>query len=263
MGALVPPPRTFDTLSRSLAWDGCFNVRDLGGLETAAGGRTRRGAVVRADNVRGLSAAGWQAAFDHGVRRLVDLRFEGEGPGEPSPPEGVEVVGVSLFGQHDLEVARAFEERMRNEDDVASVWAAGYIDTLENSPERVATAVAAVSDTDHADGVVIHCFAGKDRTGIVSALLLGVADVPDEVIAADYEESGPNVKLLFGDWLATADTEAELELRQRLVQAPAETMVAVLAWLRESVGGAAGYLRQAGLTDAQIARLRTRLLEPA
>lgn len=251
-----------EALSRSLAWDGCFNVRDLGGLETASGHRTRRGAVVRADNVRRLSAAGWQAALDHGVRRLVDLRFEGEKPGEPSPPEGVEVVGVSLFGQHDPQVERAAEEQILAADDIASVHAAFYIRTLEESPEQVVAAIAAVADPNHTDCTVIHCFAGKDRTGIVSALLLGVADVPDEIVAADYAESGPNVKPLFVDWIATAESEAELELRQRLAQAPAATMVTVLAWLRDSAGGAATYLREAGLADEQIARLRTRLVEP-
>jgi hypothetical protein len=197
------------------------------------------------------------------VRRLVDLRFDGERLGEASPPEGIGVVAVSLFGQHDPEVARAFDERVRKEDDVAAVFAAGYIDTLENNPERVATAVAAVADARHGDGVVIHCLAGKDRTGIVSALLLGVADVPDAVVAADYADSGPNMEPLFVHWLTSAETVAELEFRRRLVEAPAETMMAVLSWLRESAGGAAGYLRQAGLTEEQIARLRVRLLEPA
>lgn len=251
------------TLDRSLTWDGCFNVRDLGGLETASGGRTRRGAVVRADNVRGLSAAGWQAALDHGVRRLVDLRFEGESPGEPAPPEAIEVVGVSLFGEHDPQAERRFDERVRDAEDVASVFADGYIRTLERSPERVSAAVAAVADSDPVAAIVIHCFAGKDRTGIVSALLLGVADVPDEVVVADYAESGSNVKSLFVDWLAAAESEAERELRRRLVQAPAATMLTVLAWLRETAGGAAGYLREVGITEAQIDRLHTRLLEPA
>lgn len=216
---------------------------------------------MRADNVRRLSAAGWQAAIDHGVRRLVDLRFEGEGPGEPSPPEQIEVVSISLFGVHDPEIARAFDERVRDGDDVASVFAAGYINTLENSPERVAAAVAAVADADHGDAVVVHCFAGKDRTGIVSALLLGVAGVKDELVAADYAASGPNVEALSGDWFATAETEAELELRRRIVQAPHATMVAVLAWLRESAGGAAAYLREAGISAEQLERLRARLVE--
>ena len=248
-------------LSRSLTWDGCFNVRDLGGLETASGGRTRRGAVVRADNVRRLSAAGWQAAIDHGVRRLVDLRFEGEVPDEPSPHESIEVVGVSLFGQYDPEATRMFDERILEAKDVASVFAASYIRALEKNAERVVAAVAAVADSDHKDGIVVHCFAGKDRTGIVSALLLGAAGVPDEIVAADYAESGPKMQRLFGDWFATAESESELELRQRLAQAPHTTMIAVLAWLRESAGGAAGYLRQAGLRDEQITRLRARLVE--
>jgi len=216
---------------------------------------------VRADNVRGLSSSGWQEALDHGVRRLVDLRFEREGPGEPSPPETIEVVGVSLFGQHDPKAEREFDERVRDAEDVAAVFAAGYIRTLEKSPERVAAAVAAVADSDPADGVVIHCFAGKDRTGIVSALLLGVAGVPDEIVAADYAASGPNMEHLFGNWIATAENKSELELRQRLAQAPHTTMIAVLAWLRDQAGGAASYLREVGLTDAQITRLRARLVE--
>ena len=248
-------------VSRSLTWDGCFNVRDLGGLETASGGRTRRGAVVRADNVRRLSAAGWQAALDHGVRRLVDLRFEGEVPGEPDAHEAIELHGVSLFGEHDPEHERAFDDRVRAGDDIASLFADLYIRTLERASDRVAAAVAAVADTDHADGVVIHCFAGKDRTGIVSALLLGAAGVPDETVAADYAGSGPNMQLLFGDWFATAERESELELRRRVVQAPSATMVTVLAWLRDQAGGAASYLREVGLADAQITRLRARLVE--
>jgi protein-tyrosine phosphatase len=250
-------------VDRSLGWDGCFNVRDLGGLETSSGGRTRRGAVVRADNVRRLSAVGWQTALDHGIRRLVDLRFEDEVPGEPGPHGSIEVVAVSLFGQHDPQVAREFDERVRDGDDIASLFAALYIRTLEKSPDRVVAAIAAVADTDHRDGIVIHCFAGKDRTGIVSALLLGLAGVPDEIVAADYAESERNVELLFSDWIASAESESELELRRRLVQAPSATMITVLAWLRDSAGGASGYLRESGLANEQLERLRARLLEPA
>lgn len=250
-------------MSRSLTWDGCFNVRDLGGLETASGGRTRRGAVVRADNMRGLSAEGWQAALDHGVRRLVDLRFEGEVPGEPDAHETVEIHGISLFGEHNPTHERAFDDRVRTGEDIASLFADLYVRTLERSPDRVAAAVAAVADADHTHGVVIHCFAGKDRTGIVSALLLGVAGVPDEIVAADYAESEPNVALLFRDWVARAENESELELRRRVIQAPHDTMVAVLAWLRESADGAAAYLREAGLGEEQIVRLRRRLIDPA
>ena len=252
---------TRDALSRSLAWDGCFNVRDLGGLETASGGRTRHGAVVRADNVRRLTAVGWEAAIGHGIRRLVDLRFEGEEPGEPDPPDELEVVAVSLFGKHNPGRAHSFDERMRDTEDIADVFAATYIDTLERSPAIIAEAVGAVADTEAGRGVVVHCFAGKDRTGIVAALLLAVAGVPDELVAADYAASGPGVEALSAPWLDAAESPDELALRRRVVQSPHETMTAVLAWLRTTAGDAEGYLRQAGVSAEQLERLRGRLVE--
>jgi len=215
---------------------------------------------VRADNVRRLSAAGWRAALEHGVRRLVDLRFEDEEPGEPSPPEGIDVVAVSLFGQYDPRRGKAFNDSIFNATDVAPVLANSYIRTLAESPKRVATAVAAVAAGDPADGIVIHCFAGKDRTGIVSALLLGVAGVPDETVAADYAESASNMMPLFEGWIADSSGDSERELRQRLALSPAATMLAVTAWLRDHAGGTAGYLRAAGLSDTQLTQLRVRLV---
>ena len=194
----------------------------------------------------GLTTAGWQAALDHGIGRVVDLRFEGESPDEAAAHAGVEVVAVSLFGRHDPDAAKAFDERLLATDDVGSVFAAGYIRTLERAPHRVAAAVAAVADADDEQGVLIHCFAGKDRTGIVSALLLGVADVPDESIAADYAASEANVSRLFDTWVARARDEDERKVRQRSALSPAVTMEAVLAWIR-AAGGSPAFLRDAGL----------------
>ena len=249
-----------DALRRSLAWDGCFNVRDLGGLETASGGRTRRGMVVRADNVRRLTAAGWQAALDHGVRRVVDLRFENEVPGEPDAHADVEVVVVPLRSGNNPEAARAFEQALLDADDLAPVFAAGYVRTLEKLPERVGGAVAAVADTRAGDGVIVHCFAGKDRTGIVSALLLSLVGVPDELIADDYAASDPGVEVLSTPWFVAARDETELEIRRRVSTSPRATMLDVLAWVHGSAGGPDEYLRSAGVTDAQLDRLRARLV---
>ncbi len=247
-------------VERVLAWEGCVNIRDLGGLETASGARTRHGAVVRADNVRRLSPAGWQAAHAHGVRRLVDLRFQGEERGEPEAPETMEIVEVSLFGQFDRERERAFNRMVSETDDFPSAFAAGYIHMLETRFDQVAAAVAAIADTDPGHCVLVHCFAGKDRTGIVCALLLDLVDVPDDTIATDYAASEQNMTALFTGWLATAEDEAELELRRRVSRAPSETMHALLSWLDETAGGAEGYLRSAGLDDGHLSRIRTRLV---
>ena len=260
MGALEADEHQ-DALRRSLAWDGCFNVRDLGGLETASGGRTRRGMVIRADNVRRLTASGWQAALDHGIRRVVDLRFENEVPGEPDAHGEVEVIVVPLRRGHDPEAAREFEQALLDADDLAPVFSAGYIRILDDLGDRVGGAVAAVADAPAGGGVVVHCFAGKDRTGIVSALLLSLAGVPDELIAADYAASDPGVELLSAPWFESARDERELTIRRRVSISPHQTMLDVLAWVNESAGGPDGYLRAAGLTEAQLDALRTRLVE--
>ena len=247
-------------LRRSLAWDGCFNVRDLGGLETASGGRTRHGMVVRADNVRRLTTSGWQAALDYGIRRVVDLRFENEVPGEPDAHGDVEVVVVPLRSGHDPDAARVFEQALLDADDLAPIFTAGYIRILDDLADRVGGAVAAVADTPEGDGVVVHCFAGKDRTGIVSALLLSLAGVPDELIAADYAASDPGVELLSTPWFESARDERELTIRRRVSTSPHKTMLDVLTWVNESAGGPDEYLRAAGLTGAQLGALRTRLV---
>lgn len=247
------------TVERSLTWDGCFNVRDLGGLETASGRRTRYGAVIRADNVRRLSEAGWQAALDYGVRRVIDLRFAGEAPGEDDAHAAVDVIAISLFGRHDPEAARAFDERLLATDDIGAVFAAGYIRTLERAPQRVAEAVAAVADAEDEHGVLIHCFAGKDRTGIVTALLLDAVDVHDHEIAADYAASHANLGAVFDPWVAEARDDDERETRLRAALSPAGTMGAVLAWLDEA-GGARSYLADAGVTKEQLERLERRLV---
>lgn len=242
---------------RLLAWEGCANVRDLGNLRLARSGRTRAGVVIRADNVRRLSENGWQQALALGVRRLVDLRFPGEEPGEPEAPSGVEIVAVSLFGERDPATEASFDERVRGDGEMGPLFAKLYAHTLERRGDRIAEAVTAVAEAD--GPVVVHCAAGKDRTGLVAALLLALAGVPDEEVARDYALSGPNVAVLFRDWVAAAaDDPVEQRLRTRLLESPEEAMVATLARLR-ALGGAETYLREAGVTAATLRRLRSRL----
>ena len=96
-------------------------------------------------------------------------------------------------------------------------------------PDRVGRAVAAVANARDGEGVIVHCFAGKDRTGIVSALLLSLAGVSDDLIAADYAASDPGVELLSAPWFASARDETELQIRRRISISPHATMLDVLA----------------------------------
>ena len=216
--------------------------------------------MIRADNVRRLTAAGWEQALEHGVRRVVDLRFDNEVPGEPDAHPGVEVVLATLREGRDAARAETFDRELLAADDIAPVFAADYIRMLDGSSQRIAAAVAAIAEAEDGHGVVVHCFAGKDRTGIVAALLLSLAGVPDELVAADYAASDPGVEALSARWFATARDQDELRFRRLVCRSPHTTMLEVLAWVHESADGPERYLLDAGVAAGQIEHLRSRLV---
>jgi protein tyrosine/serine phosphatase len=148
------------------------------------------------------------------------------------------------------------DERVAPLEDAERVQAI-YVEFLERYPERFAAAVAAVVDAPGA--VVIHCAAGKDRTGLISAFLLSLAGVPDHAIAEDYAQSEANLVALTEKWVAEAQDEAERERRARLSTTPYAAMRGTLAYLEERHGGVRGYLRRAGLDDETIDRAAARL----
>lgn len=170
--------------SRNLHWDGCLNVRDLGGLPLVGGGSTRFGVVVRADNPAFLTASGWRSLAGYGVRTIVALRTEGSDDVEPDEqvvPPGVAVRRVVVEDGTDAEfVMRCVE----------TLWFGTPIyfrEMLSTWPERCAAGIAAVIDAE--PGVVISCGRGCDRTGLVSFLLLALAGVEPDAIAHDWSTS--------------------------------------------------------------------------
>jgi len=102
--------------------------------------------------------------------------------------------------------------------------------------------------------------AGKDRTGLIAALLLSVAGVERPAIAEDYALSGENLRPLLDMWIETAGDDDERALRTRIGAAPAEAMLGVLDTLEVQYGGTEEYLRAAGVTDDQLGRVRARLV---
>lgn len=236
--------------SRVLSWDGCCNVRDLGGLPLEGGGETGFGAVVRSDDVTLLTESGWRALSEYGITRIVDLRHE-HPPYEPP----VEIVRVPLLDPPGID---EINEVLADVDDPA-VWRRdSYLFFLERFPQKFARAVSAVAA--ESDGtVLVHCAGGVDRTGLVSALLLRTAGVGIDAIAEDYAASEASWAPTVGEWIAEAPDERERRLRQLLAIMPAAAMRDVLVELERRYGSVPGYLTRAGAEAAALGRVRERL----
>jgi protein tyrosine/serine phosphatase len=245
---------------RDLVWDGCLNVRDLGGLPTADGGETRFGSIVRADSVRQLSDEGWRALVDHGVRTVVDLRGHHEREDDPPAELPVEVVHVPFMEANEQEWDEIAEEleAVNTTDDDALATRDAYLIFLEHFPANVAKAFRAVARAPEG-AVVVHCVGGKDRTGLLTAFLLHLAGVPDDEVAADYALSEERLHTRHQAWFDSAETDEERERLRRISACPADAMSGVFEELQRRYGGVEGYLRAAGVSDEDLALARGRL----
>jgi protein-tyrosine phosphatase len=255
----LPPELTLR--SRELRWEGCLNVRDLGGLPTEDGGETRYGRVVRADSVRQLTDAGWRAVADYGIRTVVDLRGDYELREDPGDLD-VDVVHVPFMESTEDEW-RAIESELEAAaaaaaSDIVAQTRDVYLIFLRRFRSNVAAGIRAVACAP-AGGVVVHCVGGKDRTGLLCAFLLHLAGVGIEDIATDYARSEERLRPRMAAWLAEAKTEAEREWVRRVSRTPAESMVGVFSELERSYGGATEYLRGAGMDDKDLERAAARL----
>jgi protein-tyrosine phosphatase len=235
---------------RNLGWEGCFNARDLGRLRTSAGSETRWGAVVRSDSPDRLTSAGWSALHAHGVRNLIDLRNEEEREArlEPAPQD----ITTSLLPLDDIADTDFWNYCWDNDLDGSPLY---YQPFLVRKPERCAAAVRAVARA-RPGGVLIHCGAGRDRTGLVSLLLLALAGVDPQDIASDYELSTLRLEALYAE-MGEEDQGPQIEaiLRRKKTSARA----AILALLESFE--IATYLGSAGLEEDDLKAVRSRLVE--
>ncbi|MFJ9441875.1 tyrosine-protein phosphatase [Kitasatospora sp. NPDC101235] len=237
------------TVDRTLVWDGCLNVRDLGGLPTVSGRLTAHRAIVRADNLDRLTAEGWDALLDHGVRTVVDLRNAEEYRPLLPLPEGVELIRVPLD-----ELAGPAWWEAHGRLDGTPLALRPYLD---HCPHAAATLISAIAGA-RPGGVVVHCGAGRDRTGLAAVLLLALAGVDRGAITEDYLLSGPNIRPLYG-MLGLPDPY------RRIDTVLAEAGTTAEAALAATLDGfdPAGYLLAAGVAPERIAAVRERLLPAA
>jgi protein-tyrosine phosphatase len=170
---------------RILAWEGCKNARDLGGLRTEAGRTTLWRAIVRSDTPARLTAAGWSALHAHGIRTIITLCTLGMTEDELNftcPYPEIATTRLAIEDVTDMD----FVKRWASTD----LWCTPlyYQDVLRRWPERHAAVISAIAQAQ-SGGVLFHCVRGHDRTGIIALLLLTLAGVAPDEILADYELS--------------------------------------------------------------------------
>ncbi len=223
----MPPNPSTD---RALHWRSCINARDLGGHATTDGTMTRRGAVVRADSPSRLTAEGRAALDAYGIRTAIDLRIAVELRDDPSPLAAHPIITTHHLPMNPND--RAIVRAIRPHTDAGLPYmAAVNAAYLAVNREQIAAIMQAVTDAP-GGGVLIHCSAGRDRTGLIAALLLATVAVPAAAIVADYALSFTAI--------------------------PA-AMEATLMHLDQEYGGVIAYLRAIEVSEATIARLRRRL----
>lgn len=227
---------------------GTYNFRDLGGLPAGVG-TIRPGRLLRSDALTGLPDAGFAALTDLGIRTAIDLRERNERRLDPpTVAEGTVIHHRPLFGD-------AF--------DLADGWGLPeiYAGLLEHCGDRLAGVVALLAGTG-ALPAVIFCSAGKDRTGLVTALTLSALGVADDVVAEEYARTERVMHGAFRDVLVERSRRAGHNVQELAVKlgSPASLMLETLADLRERHGGAGGYLRDHGLPADALDRLRSALV---
>jgi protein tyrosine/serine phosphatase len=243
-----------DPYPRKLSFASTYNFRDVGGYPGLDGRTVRWRRLFRSDALHRLKGEDWEAFAALGVRTVLDLRrtFEVEEYGRIADYEGLDYRNLVL--EH-----VDWKDVPHPHDVVHERWLADrYLNFAEDGREALSTALSVIADPAAAP-VVVHCMAGKDRTGVTCALALALVGVADEDIAADYSLTTVAMQSLV-EYLRANNPEA-VEGQEHMFDSPAEAMALFLADLRARHGSIENYAREIGLKDEQVAAMRDHLLE--
>ena len=235
--------------------EGCLNFRDLGGYPTEDGRKVRWRQLYRSDALHHLTAPDIARMRDElRIATVVDLRSSSELRAEGRGPLETEPIGFHHLPLFDGHVARP--ESWNGMETLAD----RYFLLAEIAKDPIARVVTVLAES--AGPAVYHCAAGKDRTGVVSAVLLGLLGVPDELIVADYAATQENLDAIIERLMSTEGYQTMLAaLPPDTMHAEADTMVAFLRSIRERYGSMRGYARAVGVGEPVVDRLVGRLLE--
>ena len=244
------------TVERLIALEGAVNFRDLGGYATEDGLRTRWRVLFRADGLSELTETDLEVMRELGIRTVVDLRS-----GQEVEQSRFNVEAHPVTFHH-----YPFIKALPNAEDFARApgfLGTQYTEMLDEATPQIIGALSALAAPD-ARPAVFHCTAGKDRTGLLSALVLSLLGVPEETVIADYALSGAAMSRLRAKLIKKyPDGGSVIADSDVLFSADPANMVALFAHLRNRYGTVAEYAVQVGVPAGVVERLRESLLEPA
>lgn len=245
---------------------GVRNARGIGGLETIDGRRVRDGLVFRSAGLHDITDEGRSALRVLRVGTVLDLRGESEARRHPDDVPGARIVSLPLHDPHDTEAGIAIGAAA----DTVGALSLGdvYEEIVHLRGREIVDGLRAVVSTG--DALLVHCTAGKDRTGIFIAVLLAALGVRDDLIVATYAESAERLGEGFRAEVS-ALVDARLvdgpalpdEVLDDLLASPAALIEQVLRTIRHEHGTIVAYLTAHGLAAGDLAALRDKLLEPA
>jgi protein-tyrosine phosphatase len=229
---------------RFLRWDGCVNVRDLGGLPLASGGETAYRVVVRADALPALSVAGREALLAYGVSVVIDLRASHEFAADSSEALPVPVRREPIDPREvpDVQTWPSIRE--------------AYLALIDRFGREFARALTALGAAEVP--AAVHCQSGRDRTGIACGMALWLAGVTPEAIATDHAFSDASLESRNQAWFASAPDEQE-RARRRRVAAPAQEVLASVLQEVDQREGIRALLLRNGADRTALDRLSKRL----
>ncbi|SCE76659.1 Protein tyrosine/serine phosphatase [Micromonospora coriariae] len=241
--------------NRHISLPATFNFRDVGGYPGHDNRTVRRGRLYRSDSLHRLTESDRDTFTAIGIRTVIDLRRPQEVERDGRVPSYQGLTYRNIHPEH----VEWGEQPYREGDSLARYLADRYAALAQTGTAGLAEAIGLIADSANAP-VVVHCVAGKDRTGIVCALTLAVLGVDDTDIVADYALTN-EASARFGAWLAETTPGGLDHVPAPFLASPAEAMELFLAELREGYGSVESYLRHAGVTDEQLDALRHHLLD--
>lgn len=245
-----------DGVPRRVVLEGCLNFRDLGGYPTRDGRMVQQGLLYRSDALHLVTPSDIAILRDKlGIGTIVDLRSS-----EELRSEGRGPLAALPIRFHHVPLVDGLTMRPEARTQASIQLADRYFLLAEFAKERIAAVLETLAASD--TPAIYHCAAGKDRTGVLSAVILGLLDVPDETIVADYVLTAEALEAIQQRLLQSEGYQSILAaLPPDTMHAEAETMIRLLEKIRARYGSMRDYAAAAGVGSDTLQRLEERLLD--